>query len=96
MEPFMTNFIAFQSNTTDTPVLFFNPDAPLRDLCAFASRRLRGARDLSQTLTCATINNLDEQDFRHVLEVMYALLDDGCEVLEVVEQRVMKQPDRVQ
>ena len=92
----MTNFIAFQSNTTDTPVLFFNPDAPLRDLCAFASRRLRGARDLSQTLTCATINNLDEQDFRHVLEVMYALLDDGCEVLEVVEQLVMKQPDRVQ
>lgn len=92
----MTNYIAFQSNTTDTPVLFFNPDAPLRDLCAFASRRLRGARDLSQTLTCATINNLDEQDFRHVLEVMYVLLDDGCEVLEVVEQRVMKPLDRVQ
>ncbi|BBP79866.1 hypothetical protein HX881_12545 [Pseudomonas gingeri] len=53
-------------------------------------------RDLSQTLACATINNLDEQDFRHVLEVVYALLDDGCEVLEVVEQRVMKQLDRVQ
>jgi len=96
MEPFMTNYIAFQSNTTETPVLFFNPDAPLRDLCAFASRRLRGARDLSQTLTCATINNLDEQDFRHVLEVMYALLDDGCDVLDVVEQRVMKQVDRTQ
>jgi len=92
----MTNYIAFQSNTTETPVLFFNPDAPLRDLCAFASRRLRGARDLSQTLTCATINNLDEQDFRHVLEVMYALLDDGCDVLDVVEQRVMKQVDRTQ
>ncbi|MEF9672338.1 hypothetical protein [Pseudomonas sp. MWU13-2100] len=92
----MASYIAFQSNTTETPVLFFNPDAPLRDLCAFASRRLRGARDLSQTLTCATINNLDEQDFRHVLEVMYTLLDDGCEVLEVVEQRVMKPLDRVQ
>ncbi|NWA29299.1 hypothetical protein HX870_32800 [Pseudomonas gingeri] len=86
----MTNFIALQSNTTETPVLFFNPDAPLRDLCAFASRRLRGARDLSQTLTCTTINNLDEQDFRHVMEVMYTLLDDGCDVLSVVEQRTMK------
>jgi hypothetical protein len=66
-------------------VLFINPDAPLPDLHHFAVQRLRAVKDLMNSLSDAK-----EPDTASLANAAYLLLQDSCEVLEVMEVRLDK------
>lgn len=50
------------SSTTDHPVAFINPQAPLLDLLIYADLRIRAARDLLDSVSGMTRRNADDLD----------------------------------
>jgi len=81
------------SNTTDHPVAFINPQAPLLDLLTYASLRIRAARDMLDSVSGMTSRNADDLDLMRFSSVATLLLQDGCDVLHVAEQRAMELPE---
>lgn len=82
----------FTSSTTDHPVAFINPQAPLLDLLTYAGLRIRAARDMLDSLTDMTCRHADHLDLQRFSSVATLLLQDGCDVLHAVEQRAMDLP----
>ncbi|MCD5989234.1 hypothetical protein K3169_20240 [Pseudomonas phytophila] len=66
-------------------VLFINPDAPLPDLHHFAVQRLRAVKELMSSLSDAK-----EPDTASLASAACLLLQDSCDVLEVMEVRLDK------
>ncbi|MCD5979716.1 hypothetical protein ALP94_01827 [Pseudomonas savastanoi pv. glycinea] len=66
-------------------VLFINPEAPLPDLHHCAVQRLRAVKDLMNSLSDAK-----ETDTARLASAAYLLLQDSCDVLEVMEVRLDK------
>ncbi|AZD16539.1 hypothetical protein PUP66_18860 [Pseudomonas chlororaphis] len=81
------------SNTTDHPIAFINPQAPLLDLLNYAGLRIRAARDMLDSVSGMTSRNADDLDLMRFSSVATLLLQDGCDVLHVVEQRAMDLPN---
>jgi hypothetical protein len=67
--------------------LLIDPTTPQAELFQYATRRLAAARDLTQSLTCISLHSGDEQDLKAVAEVVSLLLEDGCAVVGVLENR---------
>ncbi|MFS2161523.1 hypothetical protein ACCD10_29880 [Pseudomonas sp. Pseusp122] len=65
-----------------------NPPAPLQTLFANADQRIRLARDLLECLEGA-----DACDKPHLTHAARLLLDDGCEVMAVMEKHVLDRAD---
>lgn len=82
------------SSTTDHPVAFINPQAPLLDLLTYAGLRIRAARDMLDSVTDMTSRNTDHLDLQRFSSVATLLLQDGCDVLRVAEQQALQLPDR--
>ncbi|POA80921.1 hypothetical protein [Pseudomonas protegens] len=80
------------SSTTDHPVAFINPQAPLLDLLTYASLRIRAARDMLDSLTDMTSRHADHLDLQRFSSVATLLLQDGCDVLHVAEQQALQLP----
>lgn len=78
--------------TTDHPVALINPQAPLLDLLTYAGLRIRAVRDMLDSVTDMTSRNADHLDLKRFSSVATLLLQDGCDVLHAVEQRVMDLP----
>ncbi|MFC6299827.1 fructose-bisphosphate aldolase [Pseudomonas sp. CCM 7893] len=72
---------------TDTPVLLIDNQAPLLDLHACVSERLRAALGLITTLACTTLNDTDERDLNTLANVARVLLQDASDVFAVIERR---------
>lgn len=69
-------------------VLFINPNAPLPDLHHTAVQRLRAVKELMNTLTDTRMTDADENDMARIASAAYLLLQDSCDVLEVMEVRL--------
>lgn len=82
----MTRYIPL--TTTPTTVLFINPDAPLIDLHTVASERLRVVRNLMSCFNGTRKHDAEDNDLSHLAEAAGLLLQDSCEVLEVMEVRL--------
>ncbi|WDH53695.1 hypothetical protein PUP75_02555 [Pseudomonas chlororaphis] len=78
----MERYLALKSNFTDTPVLFIDRRAAQQDLHHCAQQRLRAAADLLETLTCLNFRQADTKDTTHIIQALYLLVQDGCDLLE--------------
>jgi hypothetical protein len=79
----MTDFVSLPASP-----LWIDPQTPTAELYLYAARRFGAARDLTQSLTCLTLQAGDEQDLKAVAEVLSVLL----EVFDVLEKRVGHAP----
>jgi hypothetical protein len=69
-------------------VLFINPEAPLPDLHQVAVQRLHAVKDLMNSLGDTRKTDADENDVARIASAAYLLLQDSCDVLEVMEVRL--------
>jgi len=84
----MPKFKALQSNLCQTPVFYFDADAPLTDLHECAVQRCNAARDLMHSVTCLSFSQTDDKDLRHFATAAWLLLQDGCDVLDAIGWRM--------
>ncbi len=71
-------------------VLLINPEAPMADLHLCATQRLRAVKNLMSCLASTTTKDTDENQLAHVAEAAFLLLQDSCDVLELIEVRLDK------
>lgn len=71
-------------------VLLINPEAPMADLHLCATQRLRAVKNLMSCLASTTTKDTDEDQLAHVAEAAFLLLQDSCDVLELMEVRLDK------
>ncbi|NVZ64335.1 hypothetical protein HX867_19725 [Pseudomonas gingeri] len=76
------------SKPTEHTVLFIDRQAPLPDLLACAAQRITSARDMLDSVSCMSSHHSDGIDLMRISGVAALLLQDGCDVLRVVEQRM--------
>lgn len=81
----MTHLVAMPASP-----LLIDPTRPQTELFQYAIRRLSAARDLTQSLTCISLHSVDEQDLKAVAEVVSLLLEDGCAVVDLLENKVAR------
>jgi hypothetical protein len=81
-QPLRTNF-------TDTPALVIDTQANPQDLQNCAQQRLRAASDLLETLTCLNFERADTKDTTHIVNALYLLIQDGCDLLDTALLRTL-------
>jgi len=72
----------------EKPVLVIDTEASHGDLLDAADQRLRAARDLLETLYCLCFKQADVKDIPNIVNALYLLTQDGCDLLEVSRQRI--------
>ncbi|WP_097306111.1 hypothetical protein [Pseudomonas chlororaphis] len=78
----MDRYLALKTNFTDTPVLYIDTQVSRQDIHTCAHQRLRAAADLLETLTCLSFHHADTKDTAHIVNALYLLVKDGCDLLE--------------
>jgi hypothetical protein len=63
--------------------LFIDTHADKSDLQECASIRIHAGTELLESLTCMSISNTCDEDFRRVVNAAYLLLKDGVELMGV-------------
>ncbi|WP_300243768.1 hypothetical protein [Pseudomonas sp.] len=81
----MSRYLPLKSNFTDSPVLVIDNDACPQDMYSCGLQRLRAAADLLETLVCLSFRQADTSDTTHIVNALYLLVQDGCDVLEVAQ-----------
>ncbi|CAM3275648.1 hypothetical protein [Pseudomonas fluorescens] len=80
-----------RTNFTDTHPLVIDTEATAEDIQSAAHQRIRAASDLLKTFTCLTYDHADLDDISHIINALYLLVQDGCDLLEAA-QHVQLQP----
>ncbi|MFB3306137.1 hypothetical protein [Pseudomonas sp. AMR01] len=80
-----------RTNFTDTHPLVIDTKATAEDIQCAAHQRIRAATDLLETFTCLTYEHADLKDISHIINALYLLMQDGCDLLEAA-QHVQLQP----
>ncbi|QNH80125.1 hypothetical protein GGD92_18405 [Pseudomonas protegens] len=83
-----TRYQPLKSNFTNTATLVIDTQADALDLHSCARQRLRAASDLLETLTCLSFDQADSKDTTHVVNALYLLVQDGCDLLEHAHLRM--------
>ncbi|MCF4995487.1 hypothetical protein GIW70_10575 [Pseudomonas syringae] len=85
-----TRYRPLESNLTDTKPLVIDTEANPHDILECSVQRLRAASDLLQTLYCLCFKQADVEDIPHITHALYLLTQDGCDLLQVAQQRMLK------
>ncbi|MDQ0706686.1 hypothetical protein QF043_005478 [Pseudomonas sp. W3I7] len=80
-----------RTNFTDTHPLIIDTEAAAEDIQCAAHQRIRAATDLLETFSCLTYEHADLKDISHIINALYLLVQDGCDLLEAA-QHVQLQP----
>ena len=80
-------FIPMTPIASDGPVLFVDSHAPLVDLHACASERLRTTLDYLNLMACTTLRDSSDRDIGTVTNTARLLLQDVRDLLTVIETR---------
>jgi hypothetical protein len=70
---------------SEKPVMLIDTDASHSDLLDAADQRLRAASDLLETLYCMCFKQADAKDIPHIVNALYLLVQDGCDLLQVAK-----------
>ena len=81
-----------RTNFTDTHPLLIDTEAKAEDIQSAAHQRIRAASDLLETFSCVTFEHADPKDISHIINALYLLVQDGCDLLEAT-QHVQLQPE---
>ena len=68
---------------SEKPVMLIDTAASHSDLLDAADQRLRAASDLLETLYCMCFKQADAKDIPHIVNALYLLVQDGCDLLQV-------------
>ncbi|PMX00377.1 hypothetical protein C1X59_15245 [Pseudomonas sp. FW215-R2] len=83
-----TRFRPLKTCDGDIPVMVIDTEAKPGDLLNAADQRLRAASDLLETLYCLCFKQADVKDIPNIVNALYLLTQDGCDLLEVARQRI--------
>lgn len=70
---------------SEKPVMLIDTAASHSDLLDAADQRLRAASDLLETLYCMCFKQADAKDIPHIVNALYLLVLDGCDLLQVAK-----------
>lgn len=82
-------YLPLQTNLTDTPPLIIDTEANPQDILEAALQRIRASSDLLKTLHCVCFKHGDVEDIPHITHALFLLTQDGCDLLQVAQQRMM-------
>jgi hypothetical protein len=77
-----------KTSYSDTPVLVIDTEANPHEILDAAQQRIRAASDLLETLYCLCFKQADAKDIPNIVNALYLLTQDGCELLEVAKQQI--------
>ncbi|MBV6752267.1 fructose-bisphosphate aldolase [Pseudomonas chlororaphis] len=80
-------FIPMDSVSTEFPVLYIDRNAPLVDLHACVSERMRAVNKLMILFTCSRLSDSDPRDLGNIASISRLLLQDASDVFDVIETR---------
>ncbi|UVM27751.1 hypothetical protein [Pseudomonas sp. B21-021] len=83
--PLNTRFRPLKTCDGDNPVMVIDTAAAPGDLLNAADQRLRAASDLLETLYCLCFK---QADIPNIVNALYLLTQDGCDLLEVARQQI--------
>ncbi|MBX8469106.1 MULTISPECIES: hypothetical protein [Pseudomonas] len=86
--PLNTRFRPLKTCDGDNPVMVIDTAAAPGDLLNAADQRLRAASDLLETLYCLCFKQADVKDIPNIVNALYLLTQDGCDLLEVARQQI--------
>jgi len=89
LNPFADRYRPLKTNFTDTPVLIIDTEADPQDILETALQRIRASSDLLETLHCQCFKHGDVKDIPHITHALYLLNQDGCDLLQVAQQRML-------
>lgn len=78
------------TNFTDTHPLLIDTEAAAEDIQSAAHQRIRAAANLLETFSCLTFEQADIKDISHITNVLYLLVQDGCDLLEAAQYSMMQ------
>jgi hypothetical protein len=81
----MDRYRQLRTNFTDTHPLIIDTEATAEDIQSAAHQRIRAASDLLETFTCLTYEHADLNDISHIINALYLLVQDGCDLLEAAQ-----------
>ncbi|MDP9506459.1 hypothetical protein Q7O60_25980 [Pseudomonas protegens] len=81
-------YLPLKSSAGLPGVLFINANASPEALHEAAEQRMRTAANLLETLCCLNFSHGDVKDIPHIIDVLYVLTQDGCDLLEAAKWRV--------
>lgn len=81
---------AIKSRVTETSPLVIDTQADPQDILEAALQRIRASSDLLETLHIHSFRNGDAQDIPHLTHALYLLTQDGCDLLRVAQQRMLR------
>lgn len=73
---------------SEKPVMLIDTAASHSDLLDAADQRLRAASDLLETLYCMCFKQADAKDIPHIVNALYLLVQDGCDLLQVAKMQL--------
>ncbi|WP_448722693.1 hypothetical protein [Pseudomonas farris] len=76
-----------KTSYSDTPVLVIDTEANPHEILDASLQRIRAASDLLETLYCLCFKQADVKDIPNIVNALYLLTQDGCELLEIAKQR---------
>ncbi|MCU1777978.1 hypothetical protein NTD89_13200 [Pseudomonas sp. 14P_5.3_Bac1] len=91
INPSENRYRLLRTNFTNTHPLVIDTEATAEDIQSAAHQRIRAATDLLETFTCLTYEHADLKDISHIINALYLLMQDGCDLLEA-SQHVQLQP----
>ncbi|MGY4493091.1 hypothetical protein [Pseudomonas sp. TE3610] len=87
-----SRYIPLSSTNTQLPVVLIDSKAPLKDLHAFADLRFRQATQFLDSLAHMRPGEVDDRDLSAMAAQAHALMQEGCDVNQVIERRLAQQP----
>ena len=86
--PSINRYRRLKSSYGENPVLLIDTDAGHQDLLDAAQQRLGAANNLLETLYCMCFQQADVKDIPNILNALYLLTQDGCELLELAKLKI--------
>ncbi|KAB0505327.1 MULTISPECIES: hypothetical protein [Pseudomonas] len=86
--PLTDRYRPLKTSYSDTPVLVIDTEANPHEILDASLQRIRAASDLLETLYCLCFKQADVKDIPNIVNALYLLTQDGCELLEVAKQRI--------
>jgi len=84
----MNDFIRLDPSDS---ILHFDATTALPDLAACAGKRINAGKELLKSMTCIHLNDADSQDLAGVCNAAYMLIEDGSQMLGLVEQILQRE-----
>lgn len=90
LNPFPDRYRSIKSSVTDTNPMVIDTEADPQDILEAALQRVRAASQLLETLHCQCFKHGDVQDIPHITHALYLLTQDGCDLLQVAQQQMLR------